>query len=454
MIRSATIHFHGGIGTIGGTKIIVQEAGYRVLFDFGLAYAPGGDFWGHRIAPRPGHDRLKDLMALGYVPRLDGLYRATDCKGLGLEPGCGDGSTHVFISHVHLDHMAVVDLLADDLPVWMHGDTLRLFQAVAATGEEPPVPKAACSFQWGEEIRVGPLSVVPLAVDHDIPGASGLLIHTSAGTVVYTGDLRAHGAQPELTEAFLRAARDANPRILLIEGTRLGEPEAVPDAAPRLCEPEVPGRVAECCAGSPGLALISLYPRNILRVAEIAAAVRRLAGRTLALSPETAFIFRAMGGNLGDVALYRRSADLAAPPPWLDELIASGIRVVDAAAVRAHPAAYLLQLNYWDAAELIDLEPPEGSVFIHSNGEPLGRFDPAYDLFARWVGHFKLEWRSAACTGHAAPADLAWMVRSIEPRVLMPIHSRAPELLEVDGVRRVLPELGASYDVATGERIG
>lgn len=457
MTSAPSIHFHGGIGTIGGTKIFVQEGDYRVLFDFGLTYAPGGDFWGGRIHARDGAAALRDYITLGYVPALDGIYRPADAATAGVKPGW-DGKTHVFISHLHLDHMAVLDLLADDVPVWMHGDSLRLLAATAETGEQPHVPAGARAFTWGEPIQVGPIKVTPVAVDHDIPGASALLIETSAGTVVYTGDLRMHGANPERIQAFIETARAANPKILLIEGTRLGEPERAPDLPPALTEPEVPGRIVEYLKDRQGMAFVTMYPRNTLRMQNVAKAVGDV-GRTLVLSPEAAHIYAAMGGDLGGVAVYQRDKDKLAlsegtAVPWLVKLFQSGVTVLDAAAVRQAPAKYLVQLFYWDINELVDLKPGKGAVFIHSNGEPLGRFDPAFDLWVQWLNFFGVELLFAACTGHATHQALAEIVAGINPALLMPIHSREPQLLEVTGINRTLPELGAIYEVGTGKRIG
>ncbi|MFZ5825192.1 MAG: MBL fold metallo-hydrolase [Bacillota bacterium] len=457
MASTPRITFYGGIGTIGGTKVIVEEGGYRVLFDFGLSYAPGGDFWGGKIQARTGAPGLRDYVALGYMPAIDGLYQPGQAETLGLKPASGE-TTQVFISHLHLDHMAVVDFLGDPLPVWMHRDSLDLFRAVAETGERPAVPVGARAFAYHEPVQVGPIKVTPVPVDHDIPGASALLIETSAGTVVYTGDLRLHGPNPQVNERFVEVARATNPKILLIEGTRLGEPDPTPERPAPMPELEVAPRVVAHLRDRTGLALITLYPRNTLRIGNIAAAVGE-AGRKLVLSPEAAHIFGAMGGDLGQVALYRRTRDAEAlsagtAPSWLTQLFTSGVEVLDAAAVRVNPSAYLLQLFYPDLNELVDLQPPAGSVFIHSNGEPLGKFDPAFELFTRWLNHFGLELLFASSTGHGSPADLAQIVKGITPQILMPIHSKNPELMEVESIRRILPEVGASYDIATGERVG
>ncbi|MGE5493268.1 MAG: hypothetical protein ACM31P_18555, partial [Actinomycetota bacterium] len=114
MTTSPTISFYNGIGTIGGTKIAVAEGGYRVIFDFGLTFAPGGDFWGGKVHPRDGAARLRDLVALGYTPALDGVYRSPGAESLGLNPR-GVGNTHRLKSQLHHDNKALVEIQADYL---------------------------------------------------------------------------------------------------------------------------------------------------------------------------------------------------------------------------------------------------------------------------------------------------------------------------------------------------
>ncbi|MDF2628148.1 MAG: hypothetical protein K0R39_1979 [Symbiobacteriaceae bacterium] len=457
MTTTPTITFYGGIGTIGGTKIAIEEDGYRVIFDFGPTYSPSEDLIGGKIHARSGAAGLRDLITLGFTPALDGIYRPGAAESMGLAPARGE-KTQVFISHLHLDHMGLLHLLGDDVPVWMHHDALRLFRAVAATGEEPAVPVGTRGFAWGQVIEVGPIKVTPVAVDHDIPGASALLIETSAGTVVYTGDLRKHGPNPELIDQFVDAARAAGPRILLIEGTRLGEAEFYPDRKPTLPEQAVAGRFVELLQGCEGLALTTLYPRNPLRVVNLAKAVPDV-GRVMALAPEMAYVYAEMGGDLADVLIYLRSRDrdaLAAgmAPGWLNGLIGRGAKTVDCEAIQADQSRYLLQLFYWDLPELVDIRPKAGSLFIHSNGEPLGRFDPAYELLMRWLELFKIPFTSVPSTGHASEEDLLSIIKGIAPEILMPIHSKTPERMDVAGQARVMPEMGGVYEIATGKKIG
>src|SRR5208283_1975488 len=73
----------------------------------------------------------------------------------------------------------------------------------------------------GHKIKIDNLTIEPIAVDHSIPAAYGFIIHTSEGTIIYTGDLRRHGPRKDLTENFIEKAKEAEPTALIIEGTRM-----------------------------------------------------------------------------------------------------------------------------------------------------------------------------------------------------------------------------------------
>lgn len=63
------------------------------------------------------------------------------------------------------------------------------------------------SFRTGDKIKIDNLTIEPIHVDHSVPGAYGFLIHTSGGTIVYTGDFQDHVAKPEMTQEFVDKAR-------------------------------------------------------------------------------------------------------------------------------------------------------------------------------------------------------------------------------------------------------
>jgi hypothetical protein len=255
-------------------------------------------------------------------------------------------------------------------------------------------------------------------VDHDIPGASGYLVHTEDGVVAYSGDLRLHGRHPELTERFAENAHGA--AALVMEGTSLSgdprvavRPEASVDAA---FDAEL-GRV-------PGLVLMSVYPRDIERVTSfIEIAARR--GRKVLWPPATAAFLRAYG---------------------LEE-----VHELDVEQVRADPSRYVVQLAVNELGTLLDLPAGPGAVFLHANGEPLGPFQAGWDVLQQWLARLQVPFTVIGTSGHATPHDLHRVVEIVQPKVLYPLHTTDPyRLLPPPGTLRVLAEYGRWYEVARG----
>jgi ribonuclease J len=66
---------YGGVGEIGGNKILLEDAGRRVMFDFGKAFGRYGDYFDGVFIKERVTRGLLDPLALGLVPPLRGLLR-------------------------------------------------------------------------------------------------------------------------------------------------------------------------------------------------------------------------------------------------------------------------------------------------------------------------------------------------------------------------------------------
>ena len=384
------------LGNPTGLKFTVEHGGRRVLFDFGLEHAPGRAPFSLGLEPRVGRE-LADLVGVGSAPRLEGLYDHWD------------GRTAVFISHMHLDHTALVRFLHPDVPLHYPAAMEDLRAAVAAAGYLPWRRPEGTQLEDRGAVAWGDIEVTPVAVDHDLPGATGYLVRTPDLFLAYSGDQRWHGLHPELTAAFTEAARGAD--VLIQEGVLL-EPESPapagePGRLPRLSEPEVGRGFDALLESTPGLVIANLYPMNRERVSSLAATAAAH-GRRLVLEPQAAL----MAGH----------ADL--------------LRVDE---VRAAPSRFVVQLSYEGLPTLLDLEPPAGSVYAHSNGPPLGPYDPAYEVMKAWVRQLDLGFVHLGSSGHSWPADVGRTVAAVAPRLAIPVHSRAPEALRVPGVPTLVP---------------
>lgn len=129
----ATIEFWGGVGVIGGSKILIQQDGHRVLLDIGLDIPSGGDLFRLPVRRRPGRE-LADRLRLGGAPALPGLFapEALEAGSPLAEPA---GETAVFVSHPHIDHVGLAGFVRPEVPVHAHTDAVDVLTALAATGQ-------------------------------------------------------------------------------------------------------------------------------------------------------------------------------------------------------------------------------------------------------------------------------------------------------------------------------
>lgn len=416
----ARLRFYGGVGVIGATKVVVEQDGWRVLLDMG-ADIPGREGLVRSPLRLPAGSELRARLLLGEAPPIEHLYRSDAVEGTGVAAG-DDGRSALFISHCHIDHVGLLGWVDPAVPIYAAEETVRMLDVLEAAGQgleggRVPVRPLA----EGESMAVGPLVVERYRVDHDVPGASGYLVHTEDGVVAYPGDLRLHGRHPELSERFAERARGA--AVLLMEGTTLsGDPRQ-----PVRPESQVDAAFDEELGRASGLALLSVYPRDIERLAAFTAIAARR-GRRILWPPATAAFLRAWG--LEDI----RELD----DETLDE-------------VRQEPSRFVVQLAANELGTLLDLPVGPGSVFLHANGEPLGPFQAGWDLLHQWLARLQVPFTVIGSSGHATPHDLHRIVEIVQPSVVYPIHTADPyRLLPPPGTLRVLAEYGRWYDVARG----
>ncbi|MCY0899409.1 MAG: MBL fold metallo-hydrolase [Firmicutes bacterium] len=408
----ATVSFWGGVGVIGSSKILVEQEGWRVLLDFGLDFSPGRGLFRGPVAPRPGHV-LRDRLRTGGAPWLPHLYRPDALEGLDLAGG-SDGRTALFITHAHIDHIGLTGWVDPRIPIYCSPDTQRIMDALEQSGQgvEGGTPRFH-TLADGETLTFGPFQITRYPVDHDVIGASGYAVQTDDGILAFTGDIRLHGRHPDLSLAFARAVHGA--RALVIEGTTLSQGFQ----QPTVTEVEVDRRFQSALAATPGLVLMSVYPRNIERVQSFIAIAHAQGRRILWPAPIGQFL-RLMG--LERIELF--SEDLLGD-------------------IHARPREYVLQLALTDLPLLLDLPVGPGAVFLHANGEPLGSFDPAWEILQDWLRWTHTPFWPIGTGGHASPDDLNRLVELVAPEILFPLHSLEPDrLIPPPGTLRWLPERG------------
>ncbi|MFP7171200.1 MBL fold metallo-hydrolase [Terribacillus sp. 7520-G] len=421
-----TIKFWGGLHTIGGNIAEVTYGTDRIIFDFGLVYDPASSIIDTKERKQ---SYVLDMLKLGAIPSIDGIYSRESLEGdsfSAAKPQPQEDSSYqtaVFISHLHLDHMGAMDTLSAQIPIYMTEDSKQLYDALERVGEGLSLHKETIGMSFGQTIEVGEIRVTPIPVDHDVIGAASFLIETPDLTIVNSGDLRMHGAHPEYTEDWLTfmATRDID--VLLIEGTTFNPDKKDTETACKE-DADILKVGKDALSQKQGLGIFNIYHRNIDRI-QTFLQMAELTGRTPVLEAPTAYL---ADHFLHDVQ-FMIYLDASCKSAVTTEQLLTKYKGVSASEINQNPASYLLQNSYHSIQNLLDLDLKD-SIYLHSNGMPLGSFDPAHQTMHALLERFGVTYQSLNVSGHAKHEDILYIIDRIKPRVLVPWHSHYPELIK------------------------
>jgi ribonuclease J len=482
--------FFGGVNEIGGNKILLEDNGTKIFLDFGMSFNQFGKYFSEFLQPRKCNG-IGDFLEFNLLPDLKGVYRRDYLKHMGRKIEDTDFQG-ILLSHAHADHAAFIHHVRCDVPIYCSEPTHAILKALNDTsrtgfsdltdittcfetyitkrGNVSKKNKRNCPdivrkrpfeiFKYKKKFKIDDVEVIPYNVDHSLPGATGYVIHTSSGTIVYTGDFRFNGRRPEKTEEFMEECSKAKPDLLITEGTRIQEESSMKES-------DVEDEVSVMSSKSKGLSVCNWPIRDTDRMMSFFNVAKDL-DKKLAVSLKQAYLIELLKDCKDAIVpdIDDENLELYAPrktwgligSDWEDRLIKQDYDTwereylddsICCHDIKNNQDEYMIFMTNFDLKELINIRPVKNSIFIKSVCEP---FDLEMELdwkrVKNWIDHFGMKLRRTHVSGHASGPQLKEFVKTIEPKTIVPIHTEHPEIFDKWwGKVKLLKCIGSTIDM-------
>ena len=401
------------------------------------------------------------------------------------------GSSYIdalVLSHLHLDHVRNLNFMHPEIPVYCSQVTKDFLEIISdITGDDflnykfkvrntnqkgffpgaikkdtNSKPRDFKIVDANKPIIISGFELTGYPTDHSVPGAMAFKIKTPDDkVVVYTGDIRFHGHDFERkgSEEFVRCVSSASVDALITEGTRkednIGKSEE-----------EVYNEISNILKADKNLKekmIFTSFPwKSISRFLTVYKIAKEI-GRIMVIHPKLAYVLHHFKDNdsLGVKNIFQNK-DLKIYKPRLRSMVYSQADYstekyyisfskkwseiedksqlfystkygedifVKAYDIHDNPNKYILHLEFYGLAQLIDIQPPINSYFFNLKTDP---YDPDGELeqevLDNWISRYELDFKPGIhASGHASREEILNMINQINPKTLFPIHTQDPE---------------------------
>ncbi|WP_318014212.1 ribonuclease J [Geodermatophilus sp. YIM 151500] len=414
----------GGLGEIGRNMAVLEYEGRLLVIDCGVLFPE---------AEQPGIDLI--LPDFGVIEhRLDDIAA-------------------VVLTHGHEDHIGAIPYLLrlrGDIPLVGSRFTLAL---VAAKLREHRIEPTLVEVAAGDDHVAGPFHCEFISVNHSIPDALAVAVHTPAGLLVHTGDFKMDQLPLDgvLTDlgAFARLGMEGID-LLLADSTNAEIPGFVTP------ERSIGPVLDDVFARATQRLIVSSFASHVHRIQQVLDCAE-MHGRKVAL------VGRSMVRNMGvarDLGLLRVAPGLmvsldeaAAMPPEQVVLVSTGSQGEPLSALgrMARGEHSQVTIEAGDTVVLASSLVPGNETAVYKVINGLARLGAT-------VVH--KETARVHVSGHAPAGELRTLLNVAKPRYLMPVHGewrhlRAhAALAEETGMtadRVILAEDGVVVDLVDGK---
>ncbi|HEY3071580.1 MAG TPA: ribonuclease J [Candidatus Limnocylindrales bacterium] len=377
----------GGVGEIGKNMTVFEYGDEIIVVDCGLMF-PDEEMFGIDLVV-PDVTYLKE--------------RSANVKAF-------------VITHAHEDHVGGLPYVLPNFPgVPVYASTLARGLLGIKIKEHKLRDNPLLALDPGDEITVGPFTVIPFRVSHSIPDAMGVVIRTPVGVVVHTGDFKFdHTPVDGKLSDFHVLARMGEEGVvcLLSDSTRAENPGYTPS------ERTVGEAFREIMEPLDGRVIVATFASNIARIQQVIDA----AG---SFSRQVAVIGRSMEQNVriaSELGYLQYPQDQMIPKERINE-VAPGSLVIATTGAQGEPMSGLARMANRDH-RFVEIQPGDTVIVsaspIPGNEEYVSR--TIDNLFKAGANVYYHTIRRAHVSGHASQEELKLMLGLTKPRHFIPVH--------------------------------
>ncbi len=330
----------------------------------------------------------------------------------------------IFITHGHEDHIGSLPYILPALdfpPIYATRMTQGLIQVKLK--EHKLLDKAVINVvNSGDRIVVGECEVEIVRVNHSVPDATALAIHTPIGTIVHTGDYKFDHTPIDGRPAdFGTLARIGNEGVLVMMGdsTRVETPGYTPS------ERVINESFDKIFANAPGRIIIATFASLLSRVQQVIHTAERYE-RVVALVGRSMVNNVQMAIDLGYLTMPKgmliRAEDINKFPPERVVILCTGSQGEPTSALTriANQDHRQVRIQQGDTVILSATPVPGNEKMVNRTINNL--FRQGAEVLYQSIANVHV-------SGHAAQEELKLMINLLRPTYVMPIHGEYRQLI-------------------------
>jgi ribonuclease J len=320
------------------------------------------------------------------------------------------------ITHAHEDHVGALPYVLPEFPgVPVYASTLARGLLGNKIKEHKLHNNPLMALDPGDEITIGPFTVMPFRVGHSIPDAMGIALRTPVGTVVHSGDFKFdHTPVDGKLSDFAILARLGEEGVvcLLSDSTRAENPGYTPS------ERTVGEAFREIMEPLDGRIIVATFASNIARVQQVLDAAASMGRKTAVIGRSMEQNFR-IATDLGYLS-YEPSAIVTK-----DQIrnVPDDKLVIATTGAQGEPMAGLARMANRDH-RFVEIQPGDTVIVsaspIPGNEEYVAR--TIDNLFKAGANVYYHTIKRAHVSGHASQEELKLMLGLTKPTHFIPIH--------------------------------